>query len=364
MNQTPTFRKLLHPKSPSILRNLGNLGILGNLGSLENIRGFGLLKNNLQSARGLKMISPSIALGPLEAVSTAFENKNPYLTNGIFVDLKKLEDLGFAHLNDHLQKYMGWLGISNEYNVQVLRVFYDSLSAKAKYKKIDKNMSAIGRVDFKATVRGRTIKFNWRDINRFLGVTDEEMNEWTFPEKLEQTELVEAYGTEGKKVSGMPDTQRVLQYIYSRIMANKRGNFNEFTQLDNPWLAKFLTKKPINPGQLISMELHRWVEGKKKGPLPYPQFIAFLLEQFNIKSTEEVDNKRCLPMGSMNLGKMGVRYLKPAKPTQSGSQLEVLLTTPFPLHLEQGIKRLTLKLVPATLVLQECLLLKRHLQKN
>ena len=58
--------------------------------------------------------------GPLETVSPAFENRNPYLTNGIFVDLQKLEDLGFAHLNDHLQKYMCWLGINNEYNVQVL----------------------------------------------------------------------------------------------------------------------------------------------------------------------------------------------------------------------------------------------------
>ena len=82
------------------------------------------------------------------------------------------------------------------------------------------------------------------------------MNKWSFAERLEQAELEQIYGTGGKKVSGMPDTQRVLQYIYSRIMTNKGGNFNEFTQLDNPWLAKFLTQQPINPGQLISMELH------------------------------------------------------------------------------------------------------------
>ena len=69
------------------------------------------------------------------------------------------------------------------------------------------------------------------------------------------------------------------------------------------------------------MKLNRWVEGRDKGKasLPYPQFIAFLLEKFNVKSTEEADNKKCLPMGSMNLGKMGVRYIKPVKPTQSGS---------------------------------------------
>ena len=112
---------------------------------------------------------------PLETVSPAFENRNPYLSNGIFVDLEKLEVLGYD-LSAYLQKYMTWLGIQNEYNIQVLRVFYESLSAKAKYKNISEKISAIGRVDFKATVRGRKIKFNWRDINRFLGVTDEEMN--------------------------------------------------------------------------------------------------------------------------------------------------------------------------------------------
>ena len=73
------------------------------------------------------------------------------------------------------------------------------------------------------------------------------MNKWIFPVKLDQTELEQVYETKGKKVSGMPDRKRVLQYIYSRLMANKGGNFNEFTGLDNPWLAKFLTQEPINP---------------------------------------------------------------------------------------------------------------------
>ena len=80
---------------------------------------------------------------------------------------------------------MNWLGIQNEYNVQVLGVFYQSLVAKPKYKKVTEQVSAIGRTDFKATVRGRRIKFTWRDINRFLGVTNEEMNQWIFPEKLD-----------------------------------------------------------------------------------------------------------------------------------------------------------------------------------
>ena len=106
----------------------------------------------------------------------------------------------------------------------------------------------IRRVTFTATVRGRTFSFTWRDINRLLGVTEEEMNEWIYPEKLSQAELEEVYDTKGKKVSGMSDSNRVLQYIYSRLMTHKGGNFNEFTLLDNPWLPRFLTQQPINPG--------------------------------------------------------------------------------------------------------------------
>ena len=260
--------------------------------------------------------------GPLEAVSSKFKKTKPYFTNGMFIDMKKVEELGFGHLKEHLQNYMCWLGINSEYNVNVLRVFYQSLTAKPKYKKVNEK-ETIGRVDFKATVRGRKIKFSWRDINRLLGVTDEGMNQWIYPDKLSQEELEEVYETKGKKVSAMPDSKRVLQYVYSRLMTNKGGNFNEFTQLDNLWLPRFLTMQPINPGQLISMKLHRWWEAKEKGKpgyLPYPQVIAFLLEKFMIKSTEEADNVKCLPIGSMNLGKMGIKYDKPAKLTRSGSQ--------------------------------------------
>ena len=53
--------------------------------------------------------------GPLEAVSGKFENAKPYFTYGMFVDLDKIEELGFAHLRVYLQKYMCWLGINNEY---------------------------------------------------------------------------------------------------------------------------------------------------------------------------------------------------------------------------------------------------------
>ena len=128
---------------------------------------------------------------------------------------------------------MCWLGINKEYNINVLRVFYQSLTAKAKYTKVNEK-ETIRRVDFKATVRGRNIKFSWRDINRLLGVTEEAMNQWIHADKLSQEELEVVYETKGKKVSAMPDSKRVLQYVYSRLMTHKGGNFNEFTQLDNP----------------------------------------------------------------------------------------------------------------------------------
>ena len=47
-----------------------------------------------------------------------------------------------------------------------------------------------------------------------LGVTEEDMNEWLHPEKLSKEELEKVYDTKGKKVSGMSDSNRVLQYIY------------------------------------------------------------------------------------------------------------------------------------------------------
>ena len=40
--------------------------------------------------------------GPLEAVSGKFENAKPYFTYGMFVDLDKIEELGFGHLRVYL----------------------------------------------------------------------------------------------------------------------------------------------------------------------------------------------------------------------------------------------------------------------
>ena len=138
--------------------------------------------------------------GPLEAVSSKFETVKPYFNQGMFIDLEKFEELGFGHLREHLQRYMCWLGINNQYNINVLRVFYQSLSAKAKYKTVN-GKETIRRVNFKATVRGRTMNFTWRDINDLLGVTEEGMNEWLHPEKLSKAELEKVYETKGKKVS-------------------------------------------------------------------------------------------------------------------------------------------------------------------
>ena len=40
--------------------------------------------------------------GPLEAVSSKFEKTKSYFTNGMFIDIKKVEELGFGHLKEHL----------------------------------------------------------------------------------------------------------------------------------------------------------------------------------------------------------------------------------------------------------------------
>ena len=172
--------------------------------------------------------------GPLEPISPAFEHRNPYLTNDIYVDLETLQNLGFD-LTDHLGKYMNWLGIQNDYSVSVLRVFYQSLCADVKTREKDKQTLVAG-VRFSATVRGRHIEFDWKIINQILGITDPILNKWKYHRRFPSDQLKDAYGTEGKKVSGMTDHNRVIQYIYSRIMTHKGGNFSEFTQLDNPLL--------------------------------------------------------------------------------------------------------------------------------
>ena len=102
--------------------------------------------------------------GPLEAVTQAFENRVPYLNNGIYVDMEKFANLGYE-LSDYLEKYKNWVGLQQEYNVQVLRVFFESLTATVKVKDMSKKKSEITKVDFRATVRGRSIKFNWTKQN-------------------------------------------------------------------------------------------------------------------------------------------------------------------------------------------------------
>ena len=157
-----------------------------------------------------------------------------------------------------------------------------------------------------------------------MGITEEGMNEWLHPESLKYSkeELAKIYDTQEKKVSKMSDSNRLLYYVYSSMMTHKGGNFNEFTLLDNPWFPRLLSLQPINPGQLISLELHRWLVNNKAGYLPYPTILAFLLEKNLIKATSAVEeeNVKCVPVGATNISKMGIKYLKPAKPTRSGSQ--------------------------------------------
>ena len=96
--------------------------------------------------------------GALEAVSSKFETIKPYFNQGLFIDLDKIDDLGFPHLRSYLEKYMPWLGIKQDYNINVLRVFCQSLFEKVKYKKVD-GKEQIRRITFTATVRGITFSF-------------------------------------------------------------------------------------------------------------------------------------------------------------------------------------------------------------
>ena len=91
--------------------------------------------------------------GPLEAVSSKFETVKPYFNNGLFLDLAKIDELGFPHLRPYLEMYLPWLGINQSYNINALRVFCESLTGKVKHKKVD-GKEQIRRLTFTATVRG------------------------------------------------------------------------------------------------------------------------------------------------------------------------------------------------------------------
>ena len=140
----------------------------------------------------------------MEAVSSKFETVKPYFNTEMYLDLDKIDELGFPHLRPYLEKYLPWLGINQEYNINVLRVFCESLTGKVKHKKVD-GKEQIRRLTFTATVRGRTFSFTWRDINDVMGIIAEGMNEWLYPESLKYSkeELEKIYDTQGKKVSKM-----------------------------------------------------------------------------------------------------------------------------------------------------------------
>ena len=114
--------------------------------------------------------------GALETVAAKFETSIPIFNHGLFIDLDKIDDLGFPHLRPYLEKYEPWLGINQDYNVNVLRVFCQSLSGKTKYKKVD-GKEQIRRLTFTVTVRGRTLRFTWKTLNELMRITEEGMNE-------------------------------------------------------------------------------------------------------------------------------------------------------------------------------------------
>ena len=99
--------------------------------------------------------------GALETVAAKFETSIPIFNHGLFIDLNKIDELGFPHLRPYLEMYMPWLGINQDYNVNVLRVFCQSLTGKARFKKVD-GKEQIHKLSFTATVRGRTFRFTWK----------------------------------------------------------------------------------------------------------------------------------------------------------------------------------------------------------
>lgn len=64
------------------------------------------------------------------ALETPYEKMADRIENdctAIFIDLEYLKNWGY-NLDEWLEPYASWLGINDEYDLEVIRVFYSNLS--------------------------------------------------------------------------------------------------------------------------------------------------------------------------------------------------------------------------------------------
>ena len=207
------------------------------------------------------------------------ERKENHRT-AIFIDLKYLKEWGL-NLEDWLKPYVSWIEIKDDYDIDVIRVFFSNLSV-TKIK--DKDGYVIG-MTFKSQVRGQSISYDDDSLNTALGVTDPTYRVWEKYEKMPEKRYCEILGleVEDKKTSAeMCDEHRILHMVYSRLLVNNSGNFTNLTEQDNPILGRLIAKLPLNPGMVIIQDLQRFLtKGTKKPTFPYLQVISCLLKMEN-----------------------------------------------------------------------------------
>ena len=89
----------------------------------------------------------------------------------IFIDLKYLKTWGY-NLDKWLKPYESWLGIDDEYDLDVIRVFYSNLSVDDI---TDDDGEVIG-ISFTSQVRGQGVSFDDAGLNVVLGMEDDKYN--------------------------------------------------------------------------------------------------------------------------------------------------------------------------------------------
>ena len=136
---------------------------------------------------------------------------------------------------------------------------------------------------------------------------------WHPLERYEKQDEFLIYETNTGKPARMPSTNRLVHFAYSRLMSAKNENFTSLARYDNPVLIHLLSRRPINPGQLICMEMLRWMEKcSAKSKLPFPCVVTLLLQRLGIKALERHGNRRPKLVGTKTLKDMGLLKNLPA----------------------------------------------------
>ena len=176
---------------------------------------------------------------PSEEFATRVENNR----SAIFFDLKYLKNWGY-NLDEWQEGYASWLSINDDYDLDVVRVFYSNLSVTD----ITDDKGNVTGISFTSQVRGQKIQYDDSSLNTALGIKQDKYRVWEKHECFSEKRYNEILGLEGsgpKSPADMCDEHRLIHMVYSRLVVNKAGIFTNLTEVDNPTLGRLIGKMAL-----------------------------------------------------------------------------------------------------------------------